>query len=65
MSKDQLSRLFQLEVKAVNRSQPEEENGTGFGLLLCHEMLRRHESDLEVYSDVRIGSEFSFSLPVE
>jgi signal transduction histidine kinase len=65
MSKDQVSCLFKLDVKAVNRSQPEEENGTGFGLLLCHEMLRKHDSELEVYSDVGIGSEFSFSLPVE
>jgi signal transduction histidine kinase len=64
MSKDQFSGLFKLDVKTVNRSQPEDENGTGFGLLLCQEMLRRHESELEVYSDVGIGSEFSFSLPV-
>ena len=65
MSKEQLTRLFELDVRAVNRSRPEEENGTGFGLLLCHEMLRIHKSELEVYSDVGIGSEFSFSLPVE
>lgn len=65
MSKEQLTQLFEIDFKSVNRSKPEGENGTGFGLLLCHEMVRRHESELEVFSDVGVGTEFSFSLPAE
>ena len=64
MSHSQVSHLFELKAKPSSRSAPELEQGSGFGLLLCQEMVRRHDSELEVYSEPELGSEFSFSLPV-
>ncbi|AHM61902.1 integral membrane sensor signal transduction histidine kinase [Flammeovirgaceae bacterium 311] len=39
------------------------EKGTGLGLMLCQEFLAFHGSQLQVHSEVSIGSEFFFSLP--
>ena len=64
MSEAEQETLFSLSPKQVERRVPESESGTGFGLILCQEMLRRHGSTLEVYSESGVGSEFSFSLPV-
>ena len=63
MSVAQVNRLFELRTDSADRSAPEEEQGSGFGLLLCQEMVRRHRSVLEVFSDPGVGSEFSFSIP--
>ncbi len=62
MSQAVVDALFDLQVNSRTKDAPEEENGSGFGLLLCQEMVRRHEGDLEVYSEVGVGSEFSFAL---
>lgn len=40
------------------------EAGTGFGLHLCKEFIERHQSKLQVVSQVGVGSTFSFSLPL-
>ncbi len=37
--------------------------GTGLGLPICREILRRHEGSVEVTSDVGKGSKFEVSLP--
>jgi len=39
------------------------EKGTGIGLSLVAEILKLHESKLEIESELRVGSTFSFSLP--
>ncbi len=64
MSQGQLEALYKVKAKPNMKRGAEEDYGTGFGLLLCHEMVRRHQSELEVYSETGVGSEFSFSLPV-
>ncbi len=64
MTQTQVRSLFELKAKGTSRSTLELEQGSGFGLLLCQEMVRRHESQLEVYSEPDFGSEFSFSLPI-
>ncbi len=62
LTPDELDRLFDLTNKATHQDGPEGEQGSGFGLLLCQEMVRRHGSELEVLSESGMGSEFSFSL---
>jgi signal transduction histidine kinase len=60
MSKDQLQKLkdgISFTTYGTNR-----EIGNGFGLQLVQEFLRRHESQLEINSNVGIGSSFKFEL---
>jgi len=38
--------------------------GTGLGLALCHRIIEAHVSIIDVKSQVGVGTEFSFSLPI-
>ncbi|WOO42110.1 sensor histidine kinase [Rubellicoccus peritrichatus] len=42
----------------------EKEKGTGFGLLLCYELVVRNGGELHVESKLGEGSVFSFNLPI-
>ncbi len=42
----------------------EGENGSGLGLILCYEFLKKHSSELKVSSEQNKGSKFCFSLPL-
>lgn len=42
----------------------ENESGTGLGLMLCIDFIRRHNSELNIESEVDKGSVFSFDLPL-
>ena len=46
--------------KLDNRSQ----NGVGLGLFLCKRIALAHRGDLSVVSEVGVGSEFTFSIPI-
>ena len=39
--------------------------GTGLGLYVCHEIVKRHEGALTVTSEVGRGTTFSVELPLE
>jgi two-component system, sensor histidine kinase and response regulator len=39
------------------------EGGTGLGLMLCREFLAKHNGRLEIFSQLGLGSTFSFTLP--
>lgn len=40
------------------------ERGTGFGISLCKELLKLNKSELHLKSEVGLGTDFHFSLPV-
>jgi two-component system sensor histidine kinase/response regulator len=62
MGKEQLEKLFRID---THYSTPgtENERGTGLGLLLCKEFIKRHGGEILVESEPGKGSRFSFSLP--
>jgi two-component system, sensor histidine kinase and response regulator len=39
------------------------EKGSGFGLMLCSDLINRHHGKLEIFSEVGIGSKFIIHLP--
>lgn len=47
----------------VDKSRARSKNGAGLGLALCTEILRLHDSRLEIVSEPGRGSVFSFFLP--
>jgi len=40
-----------------------QEEGSGIGLLLCHEFLEKHHTELQIISKINEGSKFYFLLP--
>jgi signal transduction histidine kinase len=39
------------------------EKGSGFGLMLCSDLINRHHGKLEIFSEVGIGSKFIIHIP--
>ncbi len=63
MSAEQQETLFRLDIKHHSQPGTHQERGTGLGLILCHEFIRRHGGDIGVRSNPDKGSTFWFSLP--
>jgi signal transduction histidine kinase len=61
MTKEAASRLFNLD-SLSSTPGTENEKGSGFGLLLCKELLEINGSWLSVESEIGKGSVFSFVL---
>ncbi len=62
MGKEQLENLFRID-KHLSTPGTENERGTGLGLLLCREFIKRHGGEIRVESEPGKGSRFGFSLP--
>lgn len=62
MSKEAKSKLFRIEKKESQKGTSNEK-GSGFGLVLCQELIKENNGMLTVRSEVRMGSEFIFTLP--
>jgi len=61
--KEDMDKLFRIDVKYVNRGT-DDEKGTGLGLILCHEFIKRHQGRLWAESKIHEGSKFHFTIPV-
>lgn len=61
MSKEKISKLFRID---ENTSSPgtNKEKGTGLGLLLCKEIVEKHGSTIDITSEIKKGTCFSFAL---
>jgi signal transduction histidine kinase len=64
MQPDTLKRLFRIDVRNVSTPGTNEENGTGLGLILCHELVTKLNGRIEVKSEVNKGSIFTITLPL-
>ncbi|MCT4639030.1 MAG: PAS domain S-box protein [Bacteroidales bacterium] len=63
MSAEVIEKLFKLDSE-VSSAGTEGEKGTGLGLILCNEFIKKHGRNLDVTSIVGEGSEFVFYLPI-
>lgn len=62
MSEDEIAKLFAPEISFSTKGTANE-TGTGLGLLLCSEMIARHNGKISVESEPGNGSTFSFTIP--
>lgn len=62
MDKEQVNNLFNIDKKA-SRPGTKNELGTGFGLILCREFVKKNGGELSVESEPDKGSTFSFTVP--
>jgi signal transduction histidine kinase len=64
ISEEETQNLFRIDSK-VKRKGTNNEEGTGLGLILCHEFVSRHHGKIWVESTPGKGSEFIFSIPAK
>jgi len=50
--------------EAKSKNGTNEEHGTGFGLLLCKEVIEKHNGEIWVESELGKGSVFKFTMPL-
>ncbi len=58
-----LHKLF-LEFSQLDNGDAREHGGTGLGLAICKNLVKLHGGQVAVKSQVGLGSEFSFTLPI-
>lgn len=63
MSQEKLEMLFK-PVKNISTLGTANERGTGIGLLLCKEMIEKHNGEIWVESEEGKGTSFHFTMPV-
>lgn len=64
MTEEETQNLFRIDSK-VKRKGTNNEDGTGLGLILCHEFVHKHNGKIWVESTPGKGSEFVFSIPAK
>lgn len=62
MSADKIERLFKI-TDNITTSGTRGENGTGLGLILCHEFIEKNGGTIKVKSEPEKGSSFIMSFP--
>lgn len=62
--KQDIDNLFNID-KLTSRQGTEGEKGTGFGLILCKDLLQKNSGTIYAKNNVSQGSKFTFSLPNE
>lgn len=64
ISETNLDKLFRVD-KHFSTLGTEKEKGTGLGLLLCNDFIKRHEGQIWAESNIGEGSKFFFTLPFD
>lgn len=64
IKKKNLEKLFRIGEDFSSRGT-ENETGTGLGLILCNDFIKKHKGDIWVESEPDIGSKFNFTIPKE
>ncbi|MGM0648487.1 MAG: GAF domain-containing sensor histidine kinase [Bacteroidota bacterium] len=62
MSQENSEKLFKVE-ESFSTPGTNNEKGTGLGLVLCHDFIKKHNGKIKVKSELGKGSTFSISLP--
>ncbi len=62
ISKENISKLFRIEEKCTQPGT-NDEKGTGLGLIICKEFIKKHKGQITVESKVGEGSTFNFTIP--
>ncbi|MCK5147758.1 hybrid sensor histidine kinase/response regulator [bacterium] len=62
MSEKVLNKLFKIDTK-ITTEGTEQERGSGLGLILCNEFVKRHNGSLHVESEKNVGSCFFIRIP--
>ncbi|WP_166963556.1 sensor histidine kinase [Yeosuana marina] len=62
MQREIYSKLFDIESNISTRGTANE-NGSGLGLILCKELIEKHQGEIWVESEIGKGSTFIFTLP--
>jgi len=62
ISEDRLGKLFRI-AESYSTPGTDREKGTGLGLILCNEFVKKHGGNISVLSEEGKGSTFSFILP--
>jgi len=62
IKKENLNNLFKLDHK-VKTPGTEEEMGSGLGLILCYELVRKNHGYLNITSEENVGTTVTFALP--
>ncbi len=63
MTAEVIDNLFRID-KNISTKGTNNENGTGLGLILCKEFIKKNGGSISVKSEINKGSEFIISLPL-
>jgi len=65
MSKTDIAKLFQIDIKHKSKDGTDGEKGTGLGLILCKEFIELHRGNIMVESELGKGSRFILHFPLK
>jgi signal transduction histidine kinase len=63
ISEENIKNLFKIDVQHSSRGT-DDESGSGFGLIICTELIEKHRGRIWVESKLGSGSVFSFTIPI-